>query len=91
MFFITRQELINNLLLINARACAYTLPPMTGEPVRVASRCDCKYGSRDAPDLIGLGRASSGEQTGCPELRTVRNLLEKMTNAEYSVIMERLT
>ena len=43
--------------------------------------CDCKYG--------WTNESRTGEQTGCPELRTVVELLGKMTEAEYNKILER--
>jgi len=47
----------------------------------VGEFCDCKYGF--------TGKAEYGEQTCCPELRTVVELLDKMTEEEYINILSR--
>lgn len=43
-----------------------------------AQRCDCKYGGPS-----GKG----GEQTGCPELRTVRLALMALTDEEFEGLL----
>lgn len=47
----------------------------------VGEVCDCKYGF--------TGEVGYGEQTCCPELRTVVELLIKMTEEEYETILMR--
>lgn len=45
---------------------------------RSQSRCDCKYTKET--------NRTTGEETGCPELRCAIALLEAMTDAEYEKI-----
>jgi hypothetical protein len=44
--------------------------------------CDCKYGFDEDHHLYS-------EKCGCPELRTVVELLDKMTEEEYNRILSR--
>lgn len=45
--------------------------------------CDCKYGYE------GNGEKSWSEETGCPELMTVVELLSGMTEEEYNIVLSR--
>lgn len=46
--------------------------------------CDCKFGGEDISRLF-----HGGESNGCPELRVVISLLNKMTDKEYQRILNR--
>lgn len=54
--------------------------------------CDCKYGYKGQPDKMTPIHPMydyHGEQTGCPELRSVISLLNFMTDEEFDEIMKR--
>lgn len=79
MFYGDKQLVRNSLHLIQREVCCYDgnfseNPPAT---------CDCKYGY--SLDLL----KSDSEKTGCPELRTVVELLDRMTEEEYNTILSR--
>jgi len=79
MFYGEKEQVENSLRLLQRKVCCYdgllfpTPPPF----------CDCKYGY-DPKAKLGLS-----EQTCCPELRTVIELLDKMTEQEYNDILSR--
>lgn len=72
---LTKDELIVAIEAIRRVHCKY-LPGMTG-----SGFCDCKFGGKDINSV-------SGEQTGCPELRTVGRLLEKMSEKDYQSLFD---
>ena len=67
-FVCSRQEAIESILKLGDRICCYM-----GGPWR-KRRCDCKYGGP-----VGRG----GEQTGCPELRTILYVIENMEDRDW--------
>jgi hypothetical protein len=48
----------------------------------MGNHCDCKYGYNGKKDY-------GSEQTGCPELRTILELLKNMSEYEYNEILSR--
>ena len=76
MFIVSKDRIIKSLDSLQKNSCAYFGPKGRG-----TGRCDCKYGYD--------GSNHSGEQTGCPELRSVVELLYKMTDKEYTRIHAR--
>lgn len=78
MFYGNKDEVKNTLRLMQKNVCAYDLGFF---PEEKEIKCDCKYGYNP--------KQTYGERTGCPELRTVVKLLEKMTEQEYMDILQR--
>jgi hypothetical protein len=76
MFYGDKNQVRNSLHLLQRKVCEYDMM-MRGTP---PSFCDCKY---------GYNSTRRSEQTCCPELRTVVELLDKMTQKEYNTILER--
>lgn len=76
MFYVTREEVRQAIILLGDRQCAY----MGTEWIN--RFCDCKYGG---PDTKGYG----SEATGCPELRVVEEILSNITDEEYKTILSR--
>jgi hypothetical protein len=64
-----------------------------------SDRCDCKFGIRadiEVSSITGreqetINRDSGGEQTGCPEMYVILELLSKLTKKEFDEIMRRPT
>lgn len=67
MFFTDKEKLIKSLSILQKEKCCYS----------GGNTCDCKYGY---PGQIING---AGEQTCCPELSSVIEILSNMTNEEY--------
>jgi hypothetical protein len=76
MFYGDKTQVKYSLHLLQRRVCEYDGMLRESPP----KFCDCKYG------YDSTGRA---EQTCCPELRTVVELLGKMTEEEYNDILKR--
>ena len=79
MFIINRKEIRDTLHRMQRQHCAYrviSISPSTKPPLF----CDCKYGYS--------GQVYS-ENTGCPELRSVVELLTVMTDDEYAELVTR--
>lgn len=80
MIFCDRQQALDALKIIGRLRCAYA-----GDwPDNI---CDCKYGG---PVLMphpvygaNLPHEVLGEQTGCPELRTLYRVIEKLTDGQW--------
>lgn len=66
----TRQQALKTIYELGARQCLYSRED------KWANFCDCKYGSAH----IGGGM---GEQTGCPELRTLHLVVSYMSDDEW--------
>jgi len=74
MFYHNKTETRNALHLLQRVTCSYDGNHNPEPP----SFCDCKY---------GYDGNSRGEDNACPELRTVVDLLDKMTEKEYNRIL----
>jgi len=74
MFIRGRKYLLQVITRMQRQRCVYDMM-LLAEPPKF---CDCKYGYDE-----------SGEQTGCPELRCVSELLKLITDEEYTKIMAR--
>lgn len=84
MFHTSREELIKSMTILQRSVCCYdtyVFRPDAPPP----EFCDCKYGATN----FKADRAFGGEQTFCPELRCVVQLLENINNKEYHYIMGR--
>jgi hypothetical protein len=79
MFYGFKNEVREALHLMQRKVCGYDGLFVTVEP----SFCDCKYGYSPTTKM------RDSEATGCPELRTVVDLLDKMTEEEYNNILLR--
>ena len=76
-----RERALRAVKVLGARACAYTV----GD--EWANFCDCKYGMES--DRSSAERSYCGEQTGCPEMRDVANVLHEMTDEEWAANRQR--
>jgi hypothetical protein len=78
MFFRDRDETLAGLAKLGGSLCAYTWDPDTW----LTTRCDCKYGGplRDRPQ---------GEQTGCPELRSIYTVIAALTDEQWKAALNR--
>jgi hypothetical protein len=56
------------------------------EPMRRA-RCDCKYGIADRPDEELFKHYS--EQSGCPELNMLAEIISRVPKAEWDKLMKK--
>ena len=74
MFTASRQTALDGLDAIGSRLCVYGTWP--------DGRCDCKYGYDGS-------QSPSSEQTGCPELRTLRLLVRAMSDNEWALLERR--
>lgn len=77
MFIEGRENILKVIKLLQRSHCCYDMLFRETPP----PFCDCKYGF--------TGEKHIGEQTGCPELRCVVNLLENITDEEYKEISMR--
>jgi hypothetical protein len=80
MFVKGKKELLETMVLLQRNHCSYDFYRIDHES-KPPIMCDCKYG------FVGK---TNGEQTGCPELRCVVELLKAMTDEEYGNILSRL-
>lgn len=79
MFLTDRESALAAIKALGARACDYCCDP---ELWPDGQMCDCKYGVRADSSLMG-------EQTGCPELRSIYVLVREMTDAEWAILTRR--
>ena len=77
MFGIGKRRLLKTIHIMQRSFCCYDMM-RDGDP---PSFCDCKYGYD--------GRGYQGEQTGCPELRLLHELLSVMSEDEYKELVSR--
>ena len=77
MFGCSKERLIAGLVNINKAHCAYN----NGNSD--LGRCDCKYGAGEKYN------PNSELGNGCPEIRSVTKILEKMTDDEYEELCKR--
>ena len=70
-----REALAKALEAVRRTICGYNMSVMLDD-FRHDPRCDCKYGL-DVDKLVSgeVKYGSTGEQTGCPELRSVIHML----------------
>jgi hypothetical protein len=78
MFYGNKDECRNALHIMQRKVCEYDGFRKGNPP----SFCDCKYGYNE-------NSRSGDEQSGCPELRTIIDLLDAMTEEEYCSILNR--
>ena len=83
MFYGKKEQVENALRLMQRKVCCYD-GLFRNNPA--PATCDCKYGYNPLPN----DHSYDTERTGCPELRTVVCLLEKMTEREYHTILARV-
>jgi hypothetical protein len=77
MFYKDRETLLEVLTKMQREHCQYDM--FSFDPSRnPPDFCDCKYGYN-----------KRGEQTGCPELRCIVQLLSNITDDEFYDIMDR--
>ena len=76
MFVQNKETLIKSLEKMQRKQCCYDGYPDVD--MRKPYMCDCKYGCKDM-----LAGRPTGEQTGCPELRSVIRLLKLLDDDEY--------
>jgi hypothetical protein len=74
---IDRKTLIERLTLIQRNFCAYDALGFSKHDRGPPDTCDCKFGMSE------FTRGKAGEENGCPEMRQVVWLLERMTDEEY--------
>lgn len=73
MFVGDRQQVLGFIDVLGSQRCGYGTWP--------DGPCDCKYGYH--------GAGSGSEQTGCPELRSLRLLIAAMTDEEWALLTQR--
>lgn len=78
MFGIDQKPLIENLETLRSTLCGY-----------MGDRCDCKFGPTLQKNTVFPCLDVCSEGTGCPEVRTVIELLSVMTEEEYQTFCNR--
>ncbi len=82
MFFTSREETRKVIEALQGMACAYSIVgPAKG--VKPVSSCDCKYGGTNLMKGTETGN-------GCPELRSVVEILDVMTEREWEMLIKRI-
>lgn len=82
MFITTKEKLQEFVYRTQRNFCQYDSFSHGVKDSKPPSFCDCKYGAE-------LPNDGPSEQTGCPELRCVSEILKHMTYEEYTMIMRR--
>lgn len=82
-----KSDMIRALGVAQRTCCCYDVYG-TGYTTAVTNKkapnvCDCKYGVENEP-------RTGGESTGCPELRVLKLIAETLSDAEWSMLLERL-
>lgn len=77
MFLADRQQMLEFINALGSTRCMYGTWP--------DGPCDCKFGWRPG----GSRPITQGEQTGCPELRTLRTILTALTDDEWATVVAR--
>lgn len=72
MFFQTRETMLESLRRMGSACCGYDIDGSWPK-----NRCDCKFGAG------AFKKNGGGEQTGCPELRSVYEVIEAMGEADW--------
>ena len=81
MFFQSRKQTLDVIAKLQHMACAYSLLYETGANVNI--KCDCKYGGTNLMKGTETGN-------GCPELRSVAEILAVMTDFEWKRLVKRV-
>ena len=76
MLIVTKDEIQISLRILRRKLCCYD-GLMGGTAPK---HCDCKF---------GYDPEYGGEHTGCPELRTIEMLLDKLSDYEFLEILNR--
>ena len=85
MFFQDRETTMRGIAELGSMACTYAPGALGAEEwVKPTARCDCKYGI-DRSNR----RFAGGEQTGCPELKSVWAVLDAMSDEEWDLMVRR--
>jgi len=80
-----RDFAVRTVALLARKACGYK-DPSTKEPLKQVF-CDCKYGIADHPDEELMRRHS--EQTGCPELSMLEDIIKNTPKREWERIVKK--
>lgn len=81
--FITDRESVKEVIrILQRKHCVYDGYGFTNGDSNPPPFCDCKFG-------MTKNSHSHGEKNGCPELRCVVELLEAMTDEEFTKILKR--
>ncbi len=75
MFITDREGMLAALEILGAHSCCYS---STGRGW-ANSFCDCKYG-------LDAGTRAGGEQTGCPELRLLFEIIGNLSEAQWQAL-----
>lgn len=91
--FLARQHLARTVMIIQRSICQYR---GHSQPLRRA-HCDCKYGLPTHSDEAiaeairkGTLHHQFGEDSGCPELAAVEDVLNAMTDKEWERLIKRM-
>lgn len=82
MIYGTREDCLRVLRMVGRESCQYS----GNWPENF---CDCKYGVKGKPMFPKYSndlqvRDISGEQCGCPELRSIYRVIENMSDEEWN-------
>lgn len=81
MFFQSREDTRAVIGKLQVMACAYSIIVPPG--LKQARTCDCKYGGTNLMKGTEAGN-------GCPELRSVDEILAVMTDREWNMLTKRV-
>lgn len=79
MFVGSRTDVLDALRIMGGTLCLYNTADSW-----VDGRCDCKYGLKPERWPSALG-----EHTGCPEMRSLYEIVSNITDAEWAVLTRR--
>ncbi len=81
MFFQNREQTREVIADLQNMACAYRV--IADPKDKTPTQCDCKYGGTNLMKGTETGN-------GCPELRSVVEILSVMTDREWSMLVKRV-
>ncbi len=81
MFFQSRTETLKVIADLQNMACAYKI--IANPKDKTPTKCDCKYGGQNLMKGTETGN-------GCPELRSIVEVLSVMTNFEWQRLVKRV-
>lgn len=81
MFFTSKEATAKVIADLQVMACAYRV--ITDTKDKRPTRCDCKYGGTNLMKGTETGN-------GCPELRSVVEVLNVMTEREWKMLLKRV-